>query len=61
MSPSRLYSRPFINEDITRAIKNMKFGKAPGFYGIHPEFLVYCGKYAREWLAYFYTNILQST
>lgn len=29
----------------------MKFGKAPGFDGIHSEFGIHCGKYAREWLA----------
>lgn len=38
----------------------MKLGKAPRFDGIQPESLICLRKYARELLARFYTDILQS-
>lgn len=60
MPPSTQYSRPFDNDDITCAIKNMKIGKTNGYDGIHPDFLIHCGQYARAWLANFYTNLLQN-
>lgn len=52
------FSRPFSSDEITTALKDVKSGKAPGFDGVHPEFLLNCGKYARRWLAKFFTDIL---
>lgn len=52
------YSRPFTVEEINKALKDTKSGKAPGFDGIHPEFLKNCGKHTRTWLSKFYSDIL---
>lgn len=54
------FSRPFNDEEITTALKQMKIGKAPGFDGIHSEFLVHSGQYVKTWLAAFFTDILQT-
>lgn len=58
--PTSEYSDEFTPEEITSAISEIKSGKAPGSDKIHPEFLLHCGKYARKWLADFYTDILKS-
>lgn len=55
------HSRPFNVEEVVDALKEVSPGKAPGFDGIHPEFLLNCGKYARTWLAHFFTNIMQTS
>lgn len=55
------HSRPFTGEDVSAALKDVTSGKAPGFDGIHPEFLINCGKYAKRWLACFFTNIMQTS
>ncbi|XP_060524498.1 uncharacterized protein LOC132700921 [Cylas formicarius] len=54
------FSCPFTIEEVNTAIKDTKSGKAPGLDGVHPEFLIHCGKSARTWLSNFYTSILQS-
>ncbi|KAI5739368.1 hypothetical protein M8J77_018417 [Diaphorina citri] len=51
------YSGPVSICDINIALEETKINKAPGFDGIHPEFLKYCGTYTRKWLALFYTDI----
>lgn len=53
-----VHSRPFTSEEITSACNQVRSGKAPGEDGIHPEFILHCGKYTRQWLAGFYTDIL---
>ncbi|KAH1022145.1 hypothetical protein HUJ04_011582 [Dendroctonus ponderosae] len=52
------HSRPFTGEEISAALKNFALVKAPGFDGLHPEFLINSGKYV--WLADFSTNIMQT-
>lgn len=54
------YSCPFTYEEISAALRDVTPGKAPGFDGIHPEFLLNCGRYAKVWLARFFTNIMQT-
>ncbi|KAG5869367.1 hypothetical protein JTB14_021971 [Gonioctena quinquepunctata] len=44
------FSRPVTTAEITDALKNVNAGKAPGPDGIHPEFLLNCGKYTKKWL-----------
>ncbi|XP_028141425.2 uncharacterized protein LOC114335393 [Diabrotica virgifera virgifera] len=56
---SEYSARIFISE-MTRALKEMKSGKAPEFDGIHPEFLIHSGAYTKQWLAMFFNDILQS-
>ncbi|XP_060534517.1 uncharacterized protein LOC132706936 [Cylas formicarius] len=38
------FSCPFTIEEVNTAIKDTKSGKAPGLDGVHPEFLIHCGK-----------------
>lgn len=52
------YSSKFTTTEVREALKSVKAGKAPGLDGIHPEFLLHCGKYAKQWLAEFYSNIM---
>ncbi|XP_050515900.1 uncharacterized protein LOC126890764 [Diabrotica virgifera virgifera] len=54
------YSARILISEITHALKEMKSGKAPGFDGIHPEFLIHSGAYTKQWLAMFFNDILQS-
>lgn len=54
------YSQPFSTEEVSAAIKDIKTGKAPGQDGIHSEFLIHCGEFARAWLCRFYTDILRT-
>ncbi|XP_072384497.1 uncharacterized protein [Diabrotica undecimpunctata] len=54
------YSRPFACKEVTIALKDVKPGKAPGFDNIHPDFLITSGKYAREWMAHFFTDIMMT-
>ncbi|KAI5708213.1 hypothetical protein M8J77_018222 [Diaphorina citri] len=51
-------SSPFTLSEVEVALKNTKSNKAPGFDGIHPEFLKHCGNYTKKWLAQFYTDIM---
>ena len=53
------FSREFTVEEVTKALGETKAGKAPGPDGIHPEFLLNSGKYARRWLASFFTKIME--
>lgn len=53
-----IYSRPFTVDDVNTALEDTKSGKAPGFDGIHPEFLKNCGKHTRVWLSKFYSDLL---
>lgn len=59
-APESEYSNPFTCEEITKALEEMKTGKAPGFDGIHAEFLKHSGKYTRQWLAEFFSDIIQT-
>lgn len=54
------YYCQFTNNEIACEIKRMNLGKGPSFNDIHPEFLIHCGKCATQWLAHFYTDVLQS-
>lgn len=54
------YSYPFTLEEIEVALKDVSPRKAPGFDCINPEFLINCGKYAKVWLANFFTDIMQT-
>ncbi|KAG5886112.1 hypothetical protein JTB14_034299 [Gonioctena quinquepunctata] len=54
------FYRLFTHVDITKALEDVKPGKAPGLDKIHPEFLINLGKSAREWLANLSTNILNT-
>lgn len=54
------YSRPFTPLEVQEALKDLKPGKASGFDGIHPEFLIHMGENARRWFAQFFTDILQT-
>lgn len=55
-----MYSRPFSVEEVNEAIHALASGKAPGFDGIHPEFLIHAGPKAKKWLAQFYTCLLET-
>lgn len=52
------YSRPFLPDEITTGLKDVKSGKPSGFDAVHPEFLLHCGKYAKRWLAEFFADIM---
>lgn len=54
------YSKVFTLEEVNVAIEDLKHGKAPGFDGIHPEFLLNLGQNARKWLARFFSDILNT-
>ncbi|XP_030753295.1 uncharacterized protein LOC115880253 [Sitophilus oryzae] len=54
-------SMPFDKDEITEALTNIKMGKAPGFDGIHNEFLINTGPNVRQWLANFFTDILNNS
>ncbi|KAI5720173.1 hypothetical protein M8J77_002972 [Diaphorina citri] len=54
------FSIPFSFAEVFTAVKEMKARKAPGFDGIHPEFLIHSGDYTKKWLAKFYTNIINT-
>ncbi|XP_039295405.1 uncharacterized protein LOC120353926 [Nilaparvata lugens] len=48
-APTRSESaRDFTLDELTEAVKEIKVGKAPGFDGIHPEFLIHFGKNALQ-------------
>lgn len=51
-------SVPFTEEELLSALNITKNRKAPGFDGIHSEFLKHCGKNTRKWLLRFFSNIL---
>lgn len=54
------FSRQFTTEELTAALRDMKTGKAPGFDGVHPEFLLHCGEKTKKWLTVFYSRVLAS-
>ncbi|KAG8237339.1 hypothetical protein J437_LFUL014545 [Ladona fulva] len=54
------FSASFITNEIDEAIGSRKPGKAQGFDGNHPEFLVNCGAHTRKWLLKLLSNILYS-
>ena len=45
--------------EIDTAISQMKSGKAAGFDGIYPEFVIHSGVRVRKWLAGFFTDLLE--
>nr|CAI5825299.1 unnamed protein product [Callosobruchus analis] len=45
---SSTYVQPVTIAECEKALKEMKPGKAPGFDGIHSEFLLHSGKYAKN-------------
>ncbi|XP_072392313.1 uncharacterized protein [Diabrotica undecimpunctata] len=59
LAHSTEYSNPFTHEEISQALNGMKTGKAPGFDAIHAEFLKHSGRFTRQWLAEFFSDILQ--
>ena len=51
-------SRAFTLSEVDLALSQIKPGKAAGFDGVYPEFLINCGKRVRTWLADFFTDIM---
>lgn len=58
-APNKI-SRSFIAEEVNTAISKIKKGKAPGFDGVLPEFLIHSGRRTREWLSQFFSHIMQT-
>ncbi|KAL1448470.1 hypothetical protein WDU94_013986, partial [Cyamophila willieti] len=58
--PDSEYSSPFTLADITVALSETKSNKAPGFDGIHAEFLKNSGDFAKAWMAKFLTDVLNT-
>ncbi|KAL1454475.1 hypothetical protein WDU94_010720 [Cyamophila willieti] len=58
--PNPEFSSSFTLADITVALSEIKNNKAPGSDGVHAEFLKNSGDYAKEWLAKFFTDVLNS-
>lgn len=54
------FSHPFSVDETDTAINRLKSSKAPGFYGIHPEFLIHSGRLTRIWLGKFFSDILSN-
>lgn len=54
-------SGEFSVDEVCAAALSLKVGKAPGFDGVHNEFLINCGPYARQWLTKFFTDILNTS
>ena len=52
-------SRDFMEEELTKAISQLKAGKAPGRNSIHPEFVLHQGKKASSWLCSFPSTCLR--
>lgn len=53
-------SRPFSVDEVDMALSQMKSGKAAGFDGMYPEFLIHTRPTMRTWLANFMTDVMQS-
>jgi len=53
------YAKKFEVHEIDTAIKSIKLGKAAGLDEIYPEFIKIPGPKTRQWLAKFYTYILE--
>ena len=51
---------PFTNEEVSKAIKNLHLGKAPGFDNIMSEHLVYAGPAMADLLCILYNAILNA-
>lgn len=58
--PNPDFCSPFTLADIYVALSDTKSNKAPGFDGIHVEFLKNSGDFAKEWLAKFFTDIMNT-
>ncbi|KAI5732205.1 hypothetical protein M8J77_023312 [Diaphorina citri] len=58
--PNLEYCSPFTLAEVTVALSDTKANKAPGFDGIHAEFLKNSGHFAHVWLAKFFTDILNT-
>ncbi|KAJ2950833.1 hypothetical protein O0L34_g9105 [Tuta absoluta] len=58
--PDDTYSCKVTRDEIDRAIKHIAVNKACGEDGVFPEFIRYCGPRTREWIAKFFTSIIDS-
>lgn len=55
-----LFSSPFTNAELNKAVNTLKLRKAAGLDGIFPEFIKHLGHPAREWLRNCFTDILNT-
>jgi hypothetical protein len=56
-----MFGVPFTLDEVNKALSKTKLNKAAGFDGIYPEFIKHAGPRVREWLARFYSDILDTT
>ncbi|XP_072378913.1 uncharacterized protein [Diabrotica undecimpunctata] len=54
------YSRAFSLDEINEALNQTKTGKAAGFDGMYPEFIVHTGTKTRQWLKKFFSDIVNT-
>ncbi|XP_037872507.1 uncharacterized protein LOC119629719 [Bombyx mori] len=59
-APGPYFSRPVTADEITASIRAIKGNKACGKDKIFPELIKHSGPHTREWLAKFFTNIVDS-
>ncbi|KAJ8893734.1 hypothetical protein PR048_006334 [Dryococelus australis] len=52
------FARPFEVDEIISALSKTKLGKAAGFDGMYPEFLVHTGPRTRSWLVELFTDMM---
>jgi len=60
MPQTSQYCVDFTVAEIENAIKFVKPGKAAGFDGVYPEFLLNSGPNVRKWLSKFYSDIVKT-
>ncbi|XP_063634857.1 uncharacterized protein LOC134805492 [Cydia splendana] len=58
--PHQDFGRPVSADEVMSAIKETSINKACGDDEIFPEFIKYCGPRTRDWIAKFYTAIIDS-
>ncbi|XP_072390744.1 uncharacterized protein [Diabrotica undecimpunctata] len=54
------YSRAFSLDEINEVLNQTKTGKAAGFDGMYPEFIVHTGTKTRQWLKKFFSDIVNT-